>query len=128
MVDAAVLRKRAAKARVTSLERHVLVCTDDDCDRKGRIVKRMRRAVAAAGLRSSVATAKVRCLDICKGGPVLVVYPEGIWYAGVTPAVADRIVEEHLRRGRPVEEHVFLRRPLAGADACGACTKHDEGA
>jgi (2Fe-2S) ferredoxin len=37
------------------------------------------------------------------------VYPEGVWYAGVTPALMERIVTEHLRDGRVVEEAVFHR-------------------
>ena len=123
-MDSGTLRKRAEKARVTTLVHHVLVCVDDDCDEKGRITKRIKKGIAAAGLRSQVATTKVKCLDICKGGPVVVVYPEGTWYAGVTPAVADRIVAEHLGEGRPVQEHSFVRRPLggcaAGTGSCGA--------
>jgi (2Fe-2S) ferredoxin len=39
----------------------------------------------------------------------MVVYPEGIWYARVTPQLLERIVVEHLRDGRPVEEAVFHR-------------------
>ena len=49
------------------------------------------------------------CLGVCAGGPIVVVYPDGIWYAGVTPALLERIVVEHLRDGRVVEEGVFHR-------------------
>ena len=41
------------------------------------------------------------------GGPIVVVYPDGIWYAGVTPALLERIVVEHLKAGRVVAEAVF---------------------
>ena len=49
------------------------------------------------------------CLGVCAGGPIVVVYPEGVWYAGVTPALLERIVVEHLRDGKVVEEAVFHR-------------------
>ena len=49
------------------------------------------------------------CLGVCSNGPIVVVYPEGVWYAGVTPALLERIVVEHLRDGRIVEEAVFHR-------------------
>ena len=49
------------------------------------------------------------CLGVCSGGPIVVVYPDGVWYGGVTPALLERIVVEHLRDGRVVEEAVFHR-------------------
>jgi len=43
------------------------------------------------------------CLDRCKEGPVLVVYPEGVWYSYVDQSDIDEIIEEHLVNGRIVE-------------------------
>lgn len=104
------LQKKAAKRRLPTMQRHVLVCVDDDCDSK--LPKAFRKAIDAAGLRATVQTAKVDCFGICTSGPIVVVYPEGTWYAKVTPDVAQRIVTSHLRDGEPVDEHVFLRNPL----------------
>ncbi|MGK2935981.1 MAG: (2Fe-2S) ferredoxin domain-containing protein, partial [Gemmatimonadaceae bacterium] len=49
------------------------------------------------------------CLGVCAGGPIVVVYPDGIWYAGVTDELLERIVVDHLKHGRAVEEAVFHR-------------------
>lgn len=55
---------------------------------------------------------KVGCLRVCAGGPILVVYPEGTWYAGMTADRIPRFVQEHLIDGNPIDEWVFARNPL----------------
>jgi (2Fe-2S) ferredoxin len=55
---------------------------------------------------------KVDCLRICEDGPIAVVYPEGVWYRGVTTEVLDLIIDQHLLGGRIVEEYVFATGPL----------------
>ena len=55
----------------------------------------------------TVLRSKVDCLRICEQGCIAVVYPEGTWYAGLTIEKLDRVIDEHLVHGRPVEELVF---------------------
>jgi (2Fe-2S) ferredoxin len=49
---------------------------------------------------------KAGCLDRCSGGPVAVVYPEGVWYSYVDQSDIDEIVESHLKNGQVVERLV----------------------
>jgi (2Fe-2S) ferredoxin len=100
--------------------RHVLVCTGGYCspDQQGRLLYRLLAALLQReGLLSGpgrVKRGETPCLGVCAGGPIMVVYPEGIWYAGVTPALLERIVVEHLRHGQPVEDAIFHRLPSGG--------------
>ena len=99
--------------------RHVLVCTGGYCstERKGRAVyAQLAQLLQREGLLfgpSRVKRSEAPCLGVCAGGPIVAVYPEGTWYAHVTPALLERIVVEHLRDGREVGEAVFhrLERP-----------------
>ena len=95
--------------------RHVLVCTGGFCspDRRGRALYSMlatllEREDLLFGP-GRVKRGETPCLGVCAGGPIVVVYPEGVWYARVTPALLERIVVEHLRDGRVVDEAVFHR-------------------
>jgi (2Fe-2S) ferredoxin len=123
-------RDLAAVARHLALgraQRHVFLCADQThpkCAPRETTValwQHLKRRLRERGLEGSVhrdpalpcvLRNKVDCLRICRAGPVAVVYPEGVWYHGLTPEVLDRVVEEHLVGGVPVEEHVFLRAPL----------------
>lgn len=95
--------------------RHVIVCTGGFCspDRRGRqLYSMLADLLQREGLLfgpGRVKRGETPCLGVCAGGPVMVVYPEGIWYAGVTPNLLERIVVEHLKNGNVVEEAVFHR-------------------
>lgn len=95
--------------------RHVLVCTGSFCspDRQGRgLYSQLAALLQRENLLFGPARVKrseTPCLGVCAGGPIVAVYPEGIWYGGVTPALLERIVVEHLRDGRIIEEAVFHR-------------------
>jgi len=106
------LTKRARKAKLDTMERHVLVCTDDDCGGSAT-AKALRKAIDAEGLRTTVSVAKTGCMKICTKGTIAVVYPDGVWYAGLKPGRVTRLVTEHLRDGQVIDEWVFHTNPLA---------------
>ena len=101
--------------QMDAYRRHVLVCTGGFCspDRRGRalyslLASLLEREDLLFGP-GRVKRGETPCLGVCAGGPIVVVYPEGVWYAGVTPTLLERIVVEHLRDGNVVEEAVFHR-------------------
>jgi len=68
-----------------------------------------KKRIKDAGLAGpgGVRVNKAGCLDRCAGGPVAVVYPEGVWYTFVDKDDIDEIVESHLRDGQPVERLIL---------------------
>lgn len=110
----------AEKLGIGSYSRHVFLCTGDKCctAEVGQAAwEALKSELKDRGLSLSKGPnacyrTKVGCLRICQGGPIVVVYPEGTWYAGMT---ADRIplfVQRHLIEGAPVEEWIFARNEL----------------
>jgi len=105
----------AMQPEMEPYSRHVLVCTGNFCspDRSGRqIYSLLATLLEREGLLfgpQRVKRGETPCLGVCSNGPIIVVYPEGTWYSNVTPPLLERIVVEHLKHGRPVEEAIFHR-------------------
>ena len=101
----------ADKLMIGGFHRHVFLCLGPTCcasevgeaawDALKRELKD-RNLSLAAGPAACYRT-KVGCLRVCKGGPVMVVYPEEVWYTYVDRADIDEIIDEHLVNGRVVE-------------------------
>jgi (2Fe-2S) ferredoxin len=87
-------------------KKHVFVCTSGKtCPGEGAdaVLDALRKEIQARGLKKEVRINKSGCLDQCGNGPMIVVYPEAVWYAHVKPEDCQEIVESHLVGGKPVE-------------------------
>ncbi len=95
-------------------ERHVFVCTSGKtCPTQNSkdVFSALRTAVVEAGLKGSVRMNGAGCLGQCGHGPMVVVYPEDVWYCNVQPEDAARIVAEHFVGGIPVESLRYVAPP-----------------
>jgi (2Fe-2S) ferredoxin len=102
---------------------HLFVCENvrDPSDPRGCCTARggaavreaLKRELKARGLQGAARANAAGCLDACEHGPVIAVYPEGVWYGKVRPEDVAEIVESHLLRGVPVER-LRLRELEAG--------------
>lgn len=113
-------------------EKHVFVCENDrdpsdprgSCRARGAeaFTTALRKLCKEAHLKGRVRINKAGCLDLCAQGVVAVVYPEGIWYGGVTEADAREIFEEHILNNRIVERLQIKPRKKQGETGEGART------
>jgi (2Fe-2S) ferredoxin len=105
------------KPKIAAYRRHLLVCTGTRCTQDGEsqaIFDSLGDKFKAAGLHEGemrVKRSRVSCFAACKGGPVMCVQPDGVWYYQASGANLDRIINEHLVGGRVVEELVFHQGP-----------------
>ncbi len=115
---------------IPQAQRHIFLCTDPSKPKccpvvesltawaylKGRL-KELGLDRPQAGKPGCILRSKADCLRICAQGPILLIYPDGVWYRQATPPVIEEIIQRHLLKGEVVEEYVICTHPLGEPEA-----------
>lgn len=120
------------KPKIQPYRKQLLICTGPRCapEASEALFESLGLKLKEYGLTEGACRVKrtrAGCFAVCKKGPIVCVQPDGIWYFGVTPEVMDRIIVEHLKGGRPVEDHIFHRGPGDPSEAGPALKSGDSG-
>lgn len=96
-------------AKKTGYRKQILVCGSTGCTSSGsaKVIEALEKELVKQGLDKEVLVVKTGCFGLCALGPIMIVYPEGAFYAQATPEGVVRIVDEHIKKGNIVKELLY---------------------
>jgi (2Fe-2S) ferredoxin len=110
---------------LNQIQRHIFICADQTlpqcCSKESSLeawnylkkrLKELKLDKPTSDRPSCIFRTKANCLRVCSQGPILVIYPDGVWYRNITPQVIEQIIQEHLIGNKIVAEYAFLVHPL----------------
>lgn len=110
---------------INRIKRHLFLCSDQTkpkcCSKEDSLVAwdYLKTRLKELGLDqpylskdNHIFRTKANCLRVCTQGPILLVYPDGVWYRNATPEVIERVIQEHLLGNKIVEEYAFYCKEI----------------
>ena len=109
MVRKVIKEQGEEMAKHTGYRKQVLVCGGTGCTSSGskKVIAALEKSLKDNGLENEVLVVRTGCFGLCSLGPIMIVYPEGSFYAQATPEHVERIVKEHLKEGNVVKEYLY---------------------
>jgi (2Fe-2S) ferredoxin len=93
---------------LSGTQHHVFICNGSSCmlDQAEEVTQSIRAEIAAQNADHLIHTTRTQCQGRCEDACVVTVYPEGVWYKGVTSELGSLIVSQHLLQGKPLEKQI----------------------
>ncbi len=96
--------------KLHQVRHHVLICEGKSCSADGadKVAKRIKETAKDLDKDDEILITRTSCTGQCGKGPIVIVYPDGVWYREVSPKIGSRIVSEHICNGEIIENRLLV--------------------